>query len=100
MNSQQLVEQLGHRMVEELRAVVAVKAENAEGELMQHGFQDRNQVAFGNRLDTAHHLPLRDRVDGVDVVQAGMAIEVALMHGVHAEIVRLAAWIGLAPFGN
>ena len=38
---QQLVEQLGHRMVDELAAVVGMKTPNAERKLLQHGFQHR-----------------------------------------------------------
>lgn len=67
---------------------------------MQHGFQHRNQMPLGNGLGAAHHLPLRDGVDGVDVVHAGVSIGVALMHRIDPEITRLAARIRFAPLGD
>jgi len=38
---QQTLEQLGHFVVDVLRAVVGVEAQNPEGKLVQHGFQHR-----------------------------------------------------------
>jgi len=69
---QQLVQQFGHPVIQELRAVAAVEAQNAKGELMQHGLQDRRQVAFRDGLDAAHHFPLRHRIDRMDVVQPSL----------------------------
>ena len=40
---QQFLQQTGHRAVDELAAVIGVKAENAEGKLPQHGLQNRLQ---------------------------------------------------------
>src|SRR6266853_6940621 len=51
-------------------------------------------------LDAAHYLPLGDRVDGIDVVQPGLAVVVALVHCVYPKIARPAAWIWFAPLGN
>ena len=56
-------------------------------------------MAFRDGLHAAHHLPLRDRVDGIDVKEPRLAVLIPLMHGVQAQIAGLAAWIGLAPLG-
>jgi hypothetical protein len=36
--------------------------------LMQDRFQNRHQVSFADRLYAANRLPLRHRVDGIDVI--------------------------------
>ena len=51
-------------------------------------------MGFGDRLATAHHLPLRDRIDGVDVVEAAPRLGVALMHRVDPQEAGLAARVG------
>src|ERR1019366_9108322 len=66
----QLVEQLGHGLVDELAAVIGVKAADAEGKLPQQGGQHRLQPGFADACSGGHDLPLRDLIDGVDVVHA------------------------------
>jgi hypothetical protein len=43
---------------------------------------------------------LGDGVDGIDMKQSGLAVMMALMHGVHPQITWPALWIGFAPLGN
>ena len=96
----QLVEQAGHGLVEELAAVVGVKALDAEGELAQHLLQHRLQKALRDARRGHHDLPLGDFVDGVDVVNALGIGAVSLMHGVDAEKAGLAGGIGAAPLAD
>jgi hypothetical protein len=79
---QQLVEQLGHGLVDELAAVIGVKAEDAEGKLPQQGGQHRLQPSFADARRGGHDLPLRDLIDRVNVVDAFGPRLIALMHGV------------------
>ena len=53
---------------------------------MEHRDRHWNQMSLRDGLHATHHLPLRDRVDGVDVEQPGFAVVVALEHGVHPQI--------------
>ncbi len=53
---------------------------------MEHRDRHWNQMSLRDGLHATHHLPLRDRVDGVDVEQPGFAVVVALVHGVHPRI--------------
>ncbi len=61
---QQLVQQSGHGLVDELAAVVGVKATNAEGKLAEQGGQHRLQVGLADALASGHDLPLGDFIDG------------------------------------
>ena len=97
---QQLVEQLGHPAVEKLRAAVGVKAADAEGELVQDGLQNGDQMGFRDGLATAHHLPLRHRIDGIDVVQPGAHGGVALMHRVDPQVAGPPARVGPPPLAD
>ena len=56
-------------------------------------------MRFRDRLATAHHLPLRHRIDGIDVVQPWARVGVALMHRV-ARRFRPAARVGPPPLAN
>ena len=47
-----------------------MEAENAAGKLAQHGFQHGFQPGFADALGGGHDLPLRDLIEGVDVVEA------------------------------
>ena len=67
---------------------------------MEHRDQHWNQMSLRDGLHATHHLPLRDRVDGVDVEQPGFAVVVALVHGVHPQITPPAAGIRFASLGN
>src|SRR6266481_4577985 len=53
---------------------------------MEHRDLHWNQMSLRDGLHATHHLPLRDRVDGVDVEQPGFAVVVALVHGVYPQI--------------
>ncbi len=85
---EQFAQQTRHVVVDELAAVVGMKAANREGELLQQGFQHRHQPQFGDLRGGGHNFPLRHLVDGVDVIQPFASILIALMHGVDAEITR------------
>ena len=57
-------------------------------------------MGLGDGFATAHHLPLRDRVDGVDVIQPLAGFGVALVHGVDPQVTGPTARIGLAPLAD
>ena len=95
--NQKLVEQAGHGGIDKLAAVIGVKAQNAERKLVQHSGQHRLQPSFADAWGGSYHLPLRDLIDGIDVVHAFAAFLIALMHGVHPQITRLALRIGPPP---
>src|SRR5271157_5001431 len=63
-----------------------MKAEDGEGELAHHGGQHGLQPSFAEVSGGAHDLPLRDLIDGVDVVDAFGSWSIALMHGIDAQI--------------
>lgn len=65
---------------------------------MQHRLQHRNQMPFTDGLRAPHHLPLRHRVDGVEVIYPRLAVVLPLMHGVHPQIPRLSFRLRLATF--
>ena len=90
-----------------------MKAQNAKRELVEDRFQHRKHMSFADCLHAANRLPLRDGVDGIDVKHPGLAVVLALMHGVGfrstglvccanitPQIPRLAFEIGLAPLAN
>src|ERR1039458_5928898 len=85
---------MGYGLVDELAAVVGVKAEDEEGELPQHGGQHGLQPSFADAGGGAHDLPLRDLIDGVDVVDAFGSRSIALMHGIDAQIAGSALRVG------
>src|SRR6266571_8449575 len=47
-----------------------------------------------------HHLPLRDLVDGVDVIHALDSIQVPLVHCVYPQVAWLASRFRLSPLSN
>jgi hypothetical protein len=98
---QQFFEQARHGVVDELAAVVGMEAANHEGKLFQYLFQNRNQPALRDLRCGGHDLPLRHFVDGIDVIQAFVAILVAWMHSVDAEIAGTAfrPWLAPSPMG-
>ena len=81
---QQSLEQLGHLVVDILRAVVGVEAQNPKGKLMQDRLQDRQHKLLVDPFHAAYHLPLRHCVHGVDVIHPFGAFPVALVHRVDA----------------
>ncbi len=99
--NQQFIQQTSHRLVDKLAAVIGVKAAaDAEGKLPEHGDQHRLQPGFADACGGGHDLPLRDLIDGIDVVDAFGPRLIALMHGVDAQIARLALRIGRPPFSD
>ena len=87
---QQLVQQLGHGVINELAAVVRVKPAKLEGELPQHRLQHRQQIGFADLRRGAHHLPLRDFIHRVNVIHPLASLQIALMHRIHPQISRAA----------
>ena len=57
-------------------------------------------MPLADRLHAANGLPLRDSVDGIDVINACFAVVLPLMHGIDAQIPWLAFGIGLASLAN
>jgi len=53
--------------VDVLRAVVAVEAEDDEGEGIEQGGQDRQEEVLADALDAADELERGDRVDQVQI---------------------------------
>ena len=80
----QLVQQLLHPLVDELRSVVGMKALNREGELGQQTLQHGQQIGLRDARRGQHHFPLRHFIDGVDVVDAFLVRTITLMHRVDA----------------
>ena len=54
----EFVEQLGHRLVDELAAVIRVKAVDDKGELSQNRDQHRFQIGFRDALDWRPQSPI------------------------------------------
>src|SRR5579885_944698 len=57
-------------------------------------------MPFADGLGAADHLPLRNRIHGIDVVHARSAIVLTLMHRIHAQVSGPALWVGSAPLPN
>jgi len=55
---------------------------------------------FGDLRCGRYDLPLRDFVHGIDVIQPLVTILVALMHGIDAQVSRLALGPRLAPLAD
>src|ERR1019366_1878313 len=88
---EQLVQQTGDDPVDEIAAVVGMETAEAGGKLPDHGAEHGFQPSFADALGGGHDLPLRDLIDGVDVVDAFAGGRIALVHGVPAP----AAGLGL-----
>ncbi len=58
----QPVQQFHHRMIDELRAVVAVEVDDPERECTEQILQHRNQEALGNRLGRTDELHLTSSI--------------------------------------
>ena len=76
-------------MVEVCRAVIYVKAKHREGEGVQQLFQGRDEVMLADFLDRTDHFERGDLIDGVDVIHPFFTVQIALLHGIDAEIARL-----------
>jgi hypothetical protein len=94
------LEHTGHHAVDELAAVIGVKAEDAEGKLPQHGLQHRLQPRLTDARAGGNDLPLRDLINGITVKNALSSGRIALMYGVDTQIPGLALRIGPPPFSN
>ncbi len=87
----QPVQQPHHRMVDELRAVVAVEVDDLERECAEQILQHRNQKTLRNRLGRTDELHLRHLVYHIDFINALDTGAVALMHRVDAHESGLSA---------
>ena len=97
---EKFVEQLGDHAVDELAAVVRVEVCDNERKLRQRRFQGRLQMRLRDRFDANDDFPLSHFVDQVDVVDALLPVEIALVHRVHANVARPPARIRLAPLAD
>ncbi len=77
-----------------------MKTQDAEGKLDQHILQNWFQPEFAKARRGGHDLPLRHFIDGIDVVQAFVALVIALMYGVQTQEAGLALGIGPPAFSN
>src|SRR6266496_2329915 len=77
-----------------------MKPQNPEWELMQHRLQNRQQVPLADGLHATHDFPLRNRIDGVEVIQSRLTIVVTLMDGIDPQIARPPPGVGFAPLGD
>ena len=57
-------------------------------------------MGLGDGFATAHDLPLRDRVDGIDVIKTLALRGIALVHGVDPHEARLPRRLGLAALAD
>ena len=97
---QKLAQQFGHGVVDELAAVVGMKAANHKRKLCRHRFEQWNQPQLRDLRCGSNNLPLCHLVHRVDVVDALAAILIALVHGVDAQVSGQALGLRLAPFAN
>jgi hypothetical protein len=82
-------------VVDEFASVIGMEAQNAEWKRFQHAQQQRFQPSLRDMLDRSHHLPLRNFVYRVDVINALDSIQIALVYRVHAQIpVPIATGVG------
>src|ERR1039457_4035862 len=95
---QPVLQQLRHRVVDVLRAVVGVQAQDHKWKLMQDRFQHRKQKRFADLARTSYDLPLCDRIHRIDVIHPLVAIPVALMHRIDAQIARPPLRVRFAAF--
>lgn len=79
----ELVEQLGHGVVDVLRAVVGMKAQDREGEACKDLFQHGQQECLGQALAGGDDFVLGN-ASSVDVIHPLDAVLIALMHTVDA----------------
>ncbi len=87
-------------MVDVLRAVVGMKAQDAEREALDQGFEHRQQERLADALDRADALELGDFIDPIDVVQALDAVQIALVDGIDADEAGAALGARLAALTN
>ena len=71
-------------MIDELAAVIRMKAQNEKRKLFEHIFQNGQQPRFADLLRPSHYLPLRHLIHCVNLVHPFDAVSISLMHGVHS----------------
>jgi len=77
--------QLGHGVIDVLRAVVGMEAHHAEGKPCQHGLDHRQEVGLADLLAGGHQFPLCHAVYGISVIDALHATLIAPMHAVEVD---------------
>ncbi len=78
---EQFVEHFCDVAVDVFGAVVAVKAADDEGKIVQQRFEDRNQIGLADALAGRHRLEPGDAaVHGIDGVDPFRAVSIALAH--------------------
>src|SRR5450759_1377436 len=80
--------------------VVAVKAEDHEGEALQQLFEHGDEERLADTLTGGHPFILRHAVHGVDMVETFNTVLVALMHAVHAQVAGLIVGRWSAPLAD
>jgi len=95
---QEFVQQLGNAAVDELGTVVRVKSFDRERELFEELCQKGDQEAFADALDRTGDLKLGHLIDGIDVVNALLPVQIPLVDRIDPDHSGLAVRIGLTPF--
>jgi hypothetical protein len=67
---QELVKELGYGLIDELGAIVGMKAPDDKGKTGQYAFQYRYQITLRYLFHRSYNLPLRDLVHGIDMVHS------------------------------
>ncbi len=70
------------------------------GELDAQLFQRRNEIALGDFFNATHDFELGDLVDGIDVVNALLFVQIPLVYPVNADIAESAFGPGLAALAD
>ena len=95
----EFLEERSHAVVDVLRPVIGMKAVNDEGKGGQDRLQHGQQEPLTDALDGERAWELGDLIDGIDVINALDAIQIALVNRIQAQITR-ALRVGLAPHGD
>jgi hypothetical protein len=64
-------------VIDVLRAVVGVEAQDTEGKALDQRFEYRDQESFRDPLDRTDALELGDLIDQIEVIQALDAVQIA-----------------------
>ena len=67
---------------------------------MQNRFQHRDQELFADFGSAPDHLPLRQRIHGVDVIHPFLAFPSSLVHRIYSQVARFAPWVGPPPLAD
>ena len=96
----ELSQQFGHLMVDVFRSVISMKAQYGKGKIVNDHHQYRDHEAFGDALYREYTFHLSHLVNGIDVVDAFDAVQVALMNGIYAQITGFTLRVGFSSFAN